>query len=84
MQVLHSGEEYTLLKERIPIGQAVLREGYLASFMIDPAWRRRGYGSYLLKEILRSNDGFSPSVAAAHRTWWTQQEKIHRSCAEFP
>ena len=63
MQVLHSGEEYTLLKERIPIGQAVLREGYLASFMIDPAWRRRGYGSYLLKEILRSNDGFSPAVA---------------------
>ena len=63
MQVLHSGEEYTLLKERIPIGQAVLREGYLASFMIDPAWRRRGYGSYLLKEILRRNDGFSPAVA---------------------
>lgn len=58
MRVERSGAVYTLYKEREPIGEAVLRGGQLERLEIAPAWRGRGYGSYLLKEVLRCGGGF--------------------------
>lgn len=50
---------YTLYKERAAIGRAVLcRGGRLTELWIEPAWRRRGYGSYLLKEVLHRAGGY--------------------------
>lgn len=55
------GTCYRLYKEQTCIGRALLRDGALLSLEIIPAWRRRGYGSYLLKEILRRQGGFDPA-----------------------
>lgn len=59
MRIEQNGTQYTLYKERTAIGTAVLENGYLTA-EIDPAWRQKGYGSYLVKEILRQNGGFAP------------------------
>ena len=59
MEIRREGCVYTLYKEQDPIGTARLADGTLW-VEIDPAWRRRGYGSYLLKELLRQNGGLDP------------------------
>ena len=56
MQIRREGTVYTLYKEKTPIGTARLEEGTVW-VEITPAWRRRGYGSYLLKELLRGGNG---------------------------
>lgn len=61
MQIRREGTVYTLYKEKTPIGTARLEAGALW-VEIDPAWRRRGYGSYLLKELLRQNGGLDPKA----------------------
>lgn len=58
MRVEQNGAHYVLYKERQPIGEAVLRDGQLERLEIAPAWQGRGYGSYLLKEVLRRSGGF--------------------------
>ncbi len=55
------GTRYLLYKERSCIGRALLRENQLLSLEIHPDWRGRGYGSYLLKELLRRGGGFDPA-----------------------
>ena len=50
---------FTLYKEHTAIGTARL-EGDALWVEIDPAWRRRGYGSYLVKEVLRRQGGLDP------------------------
>ncbi|EFB74659.1 GNAT family N-acetyltransferase, partial [Subdoligranulum variabile] len=61
MQIRREGPVYTLYKEKTPIGTARLEQGAVR-VEIDPAWRRRGYGSYLLKELLRHNGGLDPKA----------------------
>ena len=63
MEIRRDGCVYTLYKERAAIGTARLADGALW-VEIDPAWRRRGYGSYLLKELLRQNGGLDPKQAS--------------------
>ena len=50
---------FTLYKEHTAIGTARL-EGDALWVEIDPVWRRRGYGSYLVKEVLRRQGGLDP------------------------
>ena len=57
-----TGLRYTLYKEHSAIGQAFLAGGTLSTLEIVPQWRGRGYGSYLLKEILRANGGFDAAA----------------------
>lgn len=59
MEIRREGCVYTLYKEQAAIGTARLEDGTLW-VEIAPAWRRRGYGSYLLKELLRQNGGLDP------------------------
>lgn len=61
MQIRREGPVYTLYKEKTPIGTARLEQGAVR-VEIAPAWRRRGYGSYLLKEVLRQNGGLDPKA----------------------
>lgn len=58
MRVEQRGSNYILYKEREAIGRASLCGGELIRLEIAPAWRGRGYGSYLLKEVLRRGGGF--------------------------
>lgn len=62
MRIDRQGERFTLYKEEAAIGTAVVQQGHFAVFCIDPAWRGRGYGSYLLKEVLRALGGLDPAV----------------------
>lgn len=41
----------------------------ITAFSVDPRWQRRGYGSYLLKEVLRATGGFAPGQGSLH---WLQ------------
>ena len=56
MNITHTAGSYTLYKEKTAIGTATLQAGRLW-VEIAPGWRRRGYGSYLVKEILQQNGG---------------------------
>ncbi len=64
MKLVCENENYTLYKEREVIGTAAVRGGVFAALEITPAWRGRGYGSYLVKEILRSGGGFDTKTAS--------------------
>ena len=64
MKLVCSGNETILYKERTPVGRAVVRGGRLETVEIDPAWRRRGYGSYLVRELLRQGGGFDRRAAS--------------------
>lgn len=59
MEIRRQDNIFTLYKERTAIGTARL-DGDALWVEIDPAWRRRGYGSYLVKEVLRQNGGLDP------------------------
>lgn len=59
MQVTQQDNRYLLYKESTLIGQAELDGDRITMFTVQPQWRNRGYGSYLLREMLRLNDGFA-------------------------
>lgn len=59
MQVTRQDNRYLLYKESTLIGQAELDGDRITMFTVQPQWRNRGYGSYLLREMLRLNDGFA-------------------------
>lgn len=63
MRVIQEGEEFLLYKEKLLVGRCnCVRENNawrLGSFWVDPAWRRRGYGSYLLRQVLKATGGYS-------------------------
>lgn len=53
---------FTLYKEQAPVGRCVCRCGEagaeLLEVWVEEQWRGRGYGSYLLKEVLRATGGY--------------------------
>lgn len=49
---------YSLYKEKGCIGHAVTCADCFKALEIAPEWQSRGYGSYLLREVLRQNGGF--------------------------
>ena len=65
---LHRTEQgFALYKEKDCIGECTLspapKGAQLAALYILPRWRRKGYGSYLLKEVLRSFGGYDRETA---------------------
>lgn len=64
MQIRQEKGCYTLYKENEAIGTAVVGRGTtILRLEVVPRWRGRGYGSYLLKELLRQNGGLDPKQA---------------------
>ena len=55
MELRRTETGFALYKEKEVIGHCTLHPAAqgaaLAALAIDPAWRRKGYGSYLLKEV---------------------------------
>ena len=65
---LHRTEQgFALYKEKDCIGECTLspapKGAQFAALCILPRWRRKGYGSYLLKEVLRSFGGYDREAA---------------------
>ena len=58
---------YALYKEKTIIGTCQARPteqgADITALTIVPEWRRKGYGSYLLKEVLRSLGGYDKEMA---------------------
>ena len=67
MELRRTETGFALYKEKEAIGHCTLHPAAqgadLAVLAIDPAWRRKGYGSYLLKEVLRSFGGYDREAA---------------------
>ena len=67
MELRRTETGFALYKEKEAIGHCTLHPAAqgaaLAALAIDPAWRRKGYGSYLLKEVLRSLGGYDKETA---------------------
>lgn len=61
MQIKQEKGHYTLYKENEAIGMAVVDGATILRLEIVPEWRGRGYGSYLVKELLRRGGGWTPS-----------------------
>ena len=70
MKIFEKDGLYFLEKQGLVIGQAALTAtpagGAFAHLWIDEAWRRRGYGTYLLKELLRRTGGFARDAETLH------------------
>ena len=63
MQIRQEKGHYTLYKENEAIGMAVMDGTAILRLEIVPEWRGRGYGSYLVKELLRRGGGLDPKKA---------------------
>ena len=67
MKLCRTRTGFTLYKENEQIGSCTLCRtaagAEIPEFFIVPQWRRRGYGSYLLKEVLRSCGGYDRESA---------------------
>lgn len=68
MHLVPTKEGFDLYKENQPFGRCTLaragQEILLTGFWVDPAWRRRGYGSYLLRQVLHRCGGYDPRQAS--------------------
>lgn len=72
MHLQPTPEGFALYKEKEQIGRCIVQQtlqgAAIGALFIAPAWRRRGYGSYLLKEVLRRFGGYDrekPTVFTA-------------------
>ena len=67
MELRRTEQGFALYKEKDCIGECRLspapKGAQLAALCILPRWRRKGYGSYLLKEVLRSFGGYDRETA---------------------
>ena len=67
MNITQIPEGFALYKEKDEIGRCALtptpKGGTFGAFCILPQWRRKGYGSYLLKEALRALGGYDREQA---------------------
>ena len=81
MELRRTETGFALYKEKEAIGHCTLHPAAqgaaLAALTIDPAWRRKGYGSYLLKEVLRSFGGYDREAATVFTT------PLPADCAEM-
>lgn len=57
---------YTLYKEKNVIGHCIMAENAIEVLVIQPQWRGKGYGSYLLKEVLRASGGYHRQHPSCH------------------
>ena len=67
MELHRTKEGFALYKEKTQIGFCTLtpapKGAAITALCIQPQWRRKGYGSYFLKEILRSFAGYDREQA---------------------
>lgn len=82
MEIRQEGCRYTLYKEQTAIGSARLEADHIW-VEIDSAWRQRGYGSYLLKELLRQNGGLDPKQKSYFTAALPEEEAARALAAKF-
>ncbi len=67
MELRRTEQGFALYKEKDCIGQCTVHpaahRAQITALCILPRWRRKGYGSYLLKEVLRTFGGYDREAA---------------------
>ena len=67
MELRRTEQGFALYKEKDCIGQCTVHpaahRAQITALCILPRWRRKGYGSYLLKEVLRTFGGYDRETA---------------------
>ena len=65
MQLVQTEEGFDLYKEKTRVGRCAVRPAAgpargadIGLVWVDPAWRRRGYGTYLLRQLLHRFGGY--------------------------
>ena len=73
MKILEKEGEWLLEKERTAVGlcrfaaqEAPVRGAAIQALCIRPEWRRKGYGSYLLKSLLARTGGYDRTAESLH------------------
>lgn len=66
MKINFKDDIFTLYKEKEAIGHCRMVENALSELFIQPQWRGKGYGSYLLKEVLRASGGYDRQRPSCH------------------
>ena len=86
MKIISIDSGFALYKEKDEIGRCALtptpKGGTFGAFCILPQWRRKGYGSYLLKEALRALGGYDREQATDRKS--TRLNSSHRSLSRMP
>ena len=71
MELRRTEQGFALYKEKDCIGTCAVRPAAqgadITALCIAPQWRRRGYGSYLLKEVLRTFAGYDREKVGERR-----------------
>ncbi len=66
MEIFEEDGVLFLVKEGARIGRCAAEGCALKDFGIAPAWRRHGYGSFLLKEYLQRTGGYARGEVSLH------------------
>lgn len=68
MRLVQTEEGFALYKEKSEIGRCSVAssgpETHISALWIAPDWRRRGYGSYLLRQVLHQLGGYDREEAS--------------------
>ena len=85
MELHRTDEGFALYKEKAQIGFCALtpaaKGAAITAFGIEPQWRRKGYGSYLLKEALRAYAGYDREKATVFTAPMPQSLRSGQSSA---
>lgn len=83
MKIFEENGSFRLEKEGEVIARCRVEAGAVSGFWVAERWRRRGYGSYLLKEVLRATGGYTPGKASLHTAPLPENEAETAFWAKF-
>lgn len=70
MEILRRDDNWILEKDGQGIGMAKMQPtptgGHISMLVIAPQWRRKGYGSYLMKQMLTATGGYARDKASCY------------------
>lgn len=63
MRVEQNGEVFVLYKEKEPVGRCICAQEqngwYIQELQVLPQWQGKGYGSFLVKQVLKATGGYA-------------------------
>ena len=87
MELRRTQEGFELYKEKDKIGSCTLQSAPkgadITALWVEPQWRRKGYGSYLLKEVLRAFGGYDREKATVFTALLPADEGEREFWAKF-
>lgn len=76
MEIKKEQEGWSLYKEGEKVGCCRVSGEEALELWVTPEWRRKGYGSFLLKQVLRQTGGYQPRQPSCHRAVLAHEEEL--------